>query len=161
MTIKLFKHQVDVLEQTKNKNRVAYYLDMGLGKTYVGSEKAMTFGKNILVVCQKSKVDDWFNHFRDNYECRLYDLTKKKDFENYFLDLDTYQKFGCEVPMIAIINYDLTFRRKELIKLRDFTLMLDESSLIQNESSKRSHFILKYLQPENTILLSGTPTGGK
>jgi SNF2 family DNA or RNA helicase len=39
--------------------------------------------------------------------------------------------------------------------------MLDESSLIQNEKSKRSKFILKQLKPANIILLSGTPTGGK
>ena len=45
-------------------------------------------------------------------------------------------------------------------KLKDFTLMLDESSMIQNENAKRSKFILK-LQPKNVILLSGTPTGGK
>jgi superfamily II DNA/RNA helicases, SNF2 family len=38
--------------------------------------------------------------------------------------------------------------------------MLDESSLIQNETAKRSKFILE-LNPENVILLSGTPTGGK
>ena len=38
--------------------------------------------------------------------------------------------------------------------------MLDESSLIQNENSKRSRFILG-LKPKNVILLSGTPCGGK
>lgn len=38
--------------------------------------------------------------------------------------------------------------------------MLDESSLIQNESAKRSKFVLK-MKPKNVILLSGTPTGGK
>ena len=38
--------------------------------------------------------------------------------------------------------------------------MLDESSLIQNESAKRSKFILK-MKPKNVVLLSGTPTGGK
>lgn len=27
--LKLFKHQEEVLEETKNQNRVAYYLDMG------------------------------------------------------------------------------------------------------------------------------------
>lgn len=53
------------------------------------------------------------------------------------------------------------FRRLELSKLKDFTLMLDESSLIQNEQAKRSKFILRKLQPKNVILLSGTPTGGK
>lgn len=38
--------------------------------------------------------------------------------------------------------------------------MLDESSLIQNETAKRSKFILK-MNPESTVLLSGTPTAGK
>ena len=45
--------------------------------------------------------------------------------------------------------------------MKDFTLILDESSLIQNETSKRSKFILKKLNPTNVILLSGTPIGGK
>ena len=34
--MELFKHQQEALEQTKDLNRVAYYLDMGLGKTFVG-----------------------------------------------------------------------------------------------------------------------------
>ena len=38
--------------------------------------------------------------------------------------------------------------------------MLDESSLIQNQKSKRCKFILK-MNPKNIILLSGTPTSGK
>ena len=38
--------------------------------------------------------------------------------------------------------------------------MLDESSCIKNEKSKRSKFILK-LKPKNVILLSGTPCSGK
>ena len=63
--------------------------------------------------------------------------------------------------VIGVINYELAFRRPELTKLKDFTLMLDESSLIQNEQAKRSKFILKKLKPANVILLSGTPTGGK
>ena len=44
--------------------------------------------------------------------------------------------------------------------MKDFTLMLDESSLIQNEKAKRSKFILK-LNAKNVILLSGTPSSGK
>lgn len=46
------------------------------------------------------------------------------------------------------------------MNLHDFTLMLDESSLIQNQGAKQSKFILK-LNPDNVILLSGTPTAGK
>jgi SNF2 family DNA or RNA helicase len=63
-------------------------------------------------------------------------------------------------PTVGIINYDLLWRRQELLKLEGFTLLLDESSLIQNEAAKRSKFILK-MHPANVILLSGTPTGGK
>lgn len=61
---------------------------------------------------------------------------------------------------VGVINYELAFRRKELLQLKDFTLMLDESSLIQNEQAKRSKFIMK-LNYKNLILLSGTPTSGK
>ena len=155
--MKLFPHQIDVLKQTEDKNRVAYYLDMGLGKTYVGSEKMMQLNKRVnLVICQKSKVNDWVEHFKKYYKgVFVFDLTNKKDFNDF-----VYYPLMFEI-FIGIINYELAFRRPELSKLTDFTLMLDESSLIQNECAKRSKFILKRLQPSNVILLSGTPTSGK
>lgn len=71
-----------------------------------------------------------------------------------------YRNGNKVVPSIIVINYDLIWRRPELMQLKDFTLMLDESSLIQNENSKRSRFILR-MTPKNVILLSGTPCGGK
>lgn len=153
--IKLYPHQTRVLEQTKDQNRVAYWLDMGLGKTFVGSEKIHELGASMnLIVCQKSKVQDWVDHFREFYQFYIYDLTKKSEIDLFFSD----KNFS---PKIGVINYDLIFRRPELAKLKDFTLMLDESSLVQNENSKRSRFILRRLKPQNVILLSGTPTGGK
>lgn len=155
----LFPHQKTALEMTSSQNRVAYYLDMGLGKTFVGSEKMRELGAKVnLVICQKSKIQDWCDHFKENYQCEVVDLTTLK--------IDKFESFIhlCEViphTIVGIINYDLIFRRPALAKLRDFTLILDESSLVQNETSKRSKFILKRLKPENVILLSGTPTGGK
>jgi SNF2 family DNA or RNA helicase len=131
---------------------------MGLGKTYTGSEKLMQLGASInLVVCQKSKIDDWCSHFYTNYrkEFIIFDLTKKAQYTDFFNGI-----YG-GYDVVGVINYDLLWRRPELTKLKDFTLMLDESSLIQNEKSKRSKFILKQLHPANVILLSGTPTGGK
>ncbi|MBP2654227.1 MAG: hypothetical protein H6Q73_1796 [Firmicutes bacterium] len=129
--IKLYPHQEQSLIQTKNKNRVAYYLDMGLGKTFVASEKAQELNKPALVVCQKSKIRDWVEHFRQNYNLSL-----------------------------TVINYDLIWRRPKYLEWTDFTLILDESSLIKNETAKRTKYILG-LHPANVILLSGTPTGGK
>ena len=78
--------------------------------------------------------------------------------KNYFV-LDSEHWITCE-NRVLIINYDIVWRRPKLLKLTDFTLMLDESSLITNQNAKRSAFILK-LHPENVILLSGTPTAGK
>lgn len=156
--VSLLPHQVDVLEQTKDRTKVAYYLDMGLGKTFVGSEKMVSLHTKVnLVICQKSKVDDWKEHFRIYYPMtvNVIDATKEKiDF--------IFKSIEANVsPTVIIINYELAFRRLELANLRDFTLMLDESSMIQNETAKRSKFVLKRLCPKNVILLSGTPTSGK
>jgi SNF2 family DNA or RNA helicase len=120
---------------------------MGLGKTFVGSEKMKSLNsKHNIIVCQKSKIDDWVDHYKTYYpEIKIIDYTKPK------AKLE---------PGVIIINYDLIFRRSELLRVKPFTLMLDESSLIQNESNKRSKFVLR-MEPENVILLSGTPTAGK
>lgn len=155
----LYPHQKAELEATKDFNRVAYYHDMGLGKTFVGAEKIIQLGSFInLVVCQKSKIEDWQDHFLLHYseKTTVFNLTEKSSFKEFFEATNKNYKG----QVIGIINYDLIFRRKELLKLSDFTLLLDESSLIQNEKAKRSKFVLS-LKPKNIILLSGTPTGGK
>ena len=156
--MKLFNHQSEALNLTADKNRVAYYHDMGLGKTYTGGEKLIQLGANInLVICQKSKISDWVDHFESNYpEYIVFNLTNKNDFVQFIFD----SQLGLD-NVIGVINYELAFRRPDLALLKGFTLMLDESSLIQNEQAKRSKFILKKLKPANVILLSGTPTGGK
>ena len=159
--IQLFPHQQKALDLTATHNRCAYYLDMGLGKTFVGSEKALALNSRVnLLVCQCSKVQDWLDHMVENYAVNhcwiIYDLTDKKDFSAFMAAV----KDGSPDPICGVINYELTFRRKILKSLSRFTLMLDESSLIQNETAKRSNFILG-LNPLNVILLSGTPTGGK
>ena len=58
--IKLLPHQEECLKQLEGRNRVAIYHDMGLGKTFTGAEKMIQLGAMVnLVVCQKSKVQDW------------------------------------------------------------------------------------------------------
>lgn len=153
--MKLYEHQKQALEQTEGMTHVAYYHDMGLGKTFTGSEKMMQLDAKVnLIVCQKSKVEDWITHIFDNYpDYVVYNGTKKECLQRF------YNYDGTE-KRVVVINYELAWRRPELLKMKDFTLVLDESSLIQNETAKRSKFILK-MQPKNVILLSGTPTGGK
>lgn len=113
-----------------------------------------------LVICQKSKIDDWLEHFRKYYQYEyVYNLTDKIDYNEFELLFLTLDNDGQHMH-IGVINYELAFRRPELKEMQDFTLMLDESSMIQNENAERSKFILS-LNAKNVILLSGTPTSGK
>ena len=79
--LQFMPHQEEVLNLTDDKNRCAYYLDMGLGKTFVGAEKMYLLNNTVnLIVCQKSKVDDWVDHMKTYYpEYRVMDLTKKSE----------------------------------------------------------------------------------
>lgn len=145
--MELYQHQKQVLEQIKTKNKCALYLDMGLGKTFVASEKMKELDENLtVIVCPKSVVDTWENHIKIYYP--------------------EYQVFKYKLPeqlpnkTVIIINYDLIWRRTEFKKLHDYTLILDESQFIKNSTAARTKFIVK-LDFKNLILCSGTPTRRK
>ena len=158
----LFQHQQDALTISEGLSHVAYYHDMGLGKTFTGAEKMMQLNAKInLIICQKSKVNDWLNHFVTYYFDDLsyvYDLSIKKELDQ-FIQKCTEKGYQNDIK-VGVINYDLVWRRSELVKLTGFTLMLDESSLIQNKTAKRTKCIMK-MHPTNVILLSGSPCNGK
>lgn len=147
--IKLLPHQERVLDETYEFDRVGYFLDMGLGKTFIGAEKMWELNNPYnLLICQKSKIDDWKEHFEKYYPEYKVIIYEKQPIETLPKD------------SVLIINYERSWRRPQLKQLKNFTLMLDESSMIKNENSKQSKFILE-LKPDNVILLSGTPISGK
>ena len=65
----LFKHQEKALEITKDHNRVAYYLDMGLGKTIQVISLILKLKEDkkikgqILIVCPTTLVGNWAKEF--------------------------------------------------------------------------------------------------
>lgn len=145
----LYPHQVQILADLYNYNKCAMFLEMGLGKTITGGIKSTSFNKPILIVCPKSLIQQWIEHFKDwhnNYTC--YDLTKKKQLEQFITSEQDHK--------VGVINYESAWRKPELLKLRDFTLMLDESQAISNPTSKQTKGIVK-LKFNNLVLLSGTP----
>ena len=148
----LLPHQKNVLEATKDFDHVGYFLDMGLGKTFVSSEKALGIGLNVLIVCQKSLISTWVEHYQKYYSYSVFNLTVSKEYKSFW---------ACDDKKVGIINYDLIFRRSELSNLKNYTLLLDESSLIRNEQAKRSKFILYKLHPSAVILCSGTMCNGQ
>lgn len=144
----LFDYQQQGLDNSIGKNRVAYYWDMGLGKTFVGTEKMKQLGESEnLVICQKSKVKDWIDHLREHTDYDVIDHTKSKVKET-------------RLPCVRVINYDLVWRRDFFKNWDGGTLMIDESSLIQNRRTNRTKSIMN-LRHKNLILLSGTPVSGK
>lgn len=157
----LYDFQEAGLKRLEKFNRCAFYWDMGTGKTVVGSHKAESFNNPItLIVCQKSKIKDWVDHYFENHRSRncIFDITSPSCYDLFF---KTYQNRSLfDRNLIAVINYDLLIYRPELKKLRDFTLVLDESQAIQNDSAKRTKYISK-MNPKSVVLLSGTPVDGR
>lgn len=151
--MELYDFQKEALEKVKGHKQVAFYLDMGLGKTFVGAEQMKRFGNPLnILVCQKSKVNDWMEHF----------LTHYPEYAT-FNGTETLNGLAVEGrKRVVVINYDLLIRRPVL--LDEFpdrtTLILDESSLIQNYQTKRWKTVRK-INYDNLILLSGTPVSGK
>lgn len=158
--MQLYKHQEEVLNKTESFTHVGYFLDMGLGKTFVGSEKMWELNAPVnLLICQKSKIQDWVDHFKTYYpDFLVYDLTHKT--QSIMFRQNIAAPIQEPVQVLGVINYELAFRRSYIAHISSFTLMLDESQYIQNETAKRSKFVLS-LKPQNVILLSGTPTSGK
>ena len=149
--MELYDHQKKVLEDTKEFFKCAYYLDMGLGKTITSLEKLKELRNALnLIICQKSLIGQWVDQVKESCpDYEVIDATKIKD--------------AGEIPsgkVVLIINYDLVFRRAWLNQISDFTMILDESSMIQNPSAKRTKAIIK-LRYNAVILLSGTPVSGK
>lgn len=110
-----------------------------------------------LLLCQKSKIDDWISHFKTYHPQYMVMNLRNDKTLNRFVELATSDS---KEEILGIVNYETAWRRNELLSLKDFTLMLDESSLISNDRAKQSRFVLK-LRFTNSILLSGTIASGK
>ena len=164
--MELFGYQKAALERVADRRDCAFYHDMGLGKTFTGAEKLMRdrCWQTALVVCQKSKVQDWVDHFEENYpDANVYNLTINADMTSFEWDvIDQQENHNVGGPVVGVINYDLIWRRPQLMELVCFSAMFDESSLLQNTSSKRTKAAMKLaLKANSVILLSGTPVDGK
>ena len=148
----LYKYQRDIIDKLKPYNKVALYLEAGCGKTHTSSYKAVSYNVPIIVVCPKAVIPQWVEHFKNNHpEWLRYDLSKKQQLQD-FINGEALNKVG-------VITYGLVWRRPELLKLKGFTLILDESHNICNPTSKQTKGVMK-LKFDNLILLSGTPNGG-
>lgn len=145
--LQFMPHQEEVLNLTDDKNRCAYYLDMGLGKTFVGAEKMYLLNNTVnLIVCQKSKVDDWVDHMKTYYpEYRVMDLTKKSEGVNFRTLVETKDLYDQNIQIVGVINYDLVFRRKYIAHITDFTLLINLKQIQYRNLSTTVILLIAYL----------------
>ena len=151
-SIELYHYQQDIIDKLEPYNKVALYMECGTGKTLTSSTKAVTYNVPIIIVCPKAVLLQWLEHFNNvhpNYY--TYNLTNKKQLQS-FIDSKSDLKMG-------VITYGLVWRRPELLKMKGYTLICDESHNLCNPTSKQTKGVMK-LPYENLILLSGTPNGG-
>ena len=152
----LYDFQKAGLERVRGNDNVAFYWDMGLGKTIVGTRQMLEFHRKLnLILCQKSKISDWAEYF-SNCSIENYAVSPK-DKEEDILPMLTVDR---RKPIAIIVNYELAWRRSFLGEILWGCVMLDESSIIQNDNTKIAKFCLG-LTYMNCILLSGTPCSGK
>lgn len=158
--MQLFDYQRSALDRLHGKKRVAFYHDMGLGKTFTGAQKLLDeTNAHSLVVCQKSKVTDWVDHFNENTPVAAFDASTKAGYAHLVKVIAHPNDYP---QSVFVVNYDIIYRREELTKTHWGGVIFDESSLLQNEKSKRTKAALKISQLTDVlILLSGTPTDGK
>lgn len=147
--------QIEALEQLRDRPRCAFYYGLGLGKTFMGAEKLVRgCCRHILVVCQKSKIQDWTDHFLEHYpELSVFNLRKKKDKEAFISPATNGRKVG-------IINYDQLAKLGPQLPGQGLGVIYDESSMIKNPGAGRTRAAMR-LGADELVLLSGTPVGGK
>ena len=64
-------------------------------KTFVGAEKVWQLNNAVnLVICQKSKIDDWIDHFKKYYpDYRVMNLTKKSEALTFRTSIDEMKMY--------------------------------------------------------------------
>lgn len=164
MKITLYDHQTQALARVQGHDRVLLAHGMGSGKTIEGIELLRQWGEMVnIIVCQASLVTYWVEECKKYCpEFEVFSLREKKDTQIFLRSLGY-------VRCIAVINYDLIWRREELAPKTfagiRYTMIFDESSLIQHIQSKRSKKCISMICAKggatHAVLLSGTPMNGR
>lgn len=147
--LKPYCYQQEIIFKFDGLNKIGLFLDMGLGKTLIACElfkREILGNETILIVCKKSIIDNWSKFLFSQYGKESIILNKQ----------NVHELEG----NVILTNYELLWRRPEIIKVAGINLILDEAQYIKNRNTQIGKFIGK-LCYNRIILLSGTPTGGK
>ena len=141
--ISLKAHQIKAIECMADNDQFALFMEQGTGKTLCTLThilKLLLSGeiKNCLVVCPKPVIQSWFN------------------------DINLFKPFFKKILLksLTVINYDIAWRRTEIMSGNWDCIVSDESHYIKSHTSKRTKALLKLSEkPQYKYILTGTPIG--
>ena len=169
---KPYRHQLDALEKSWNKETFAYFMEMGTGKTKVLIDNAaMLYDKGkvngILIVVPKGVIGTWYNqelpthlaaHIVSKTVLWQANINQKQQDK-----LDTLFESGHDLH-ILIMNVEAFSSEKGALFAAKFlnchkTLMaIDESTTIKNPKAKRTKNIIKLSKlSKYRRILTGSP----
>lgn len=148
-------HQKKVLPILKTWPHIAWFWEMGTGKTWLGCYKifnTLTHNKNakILIVCPNTVTSVWAKEIKKHTFLKNFVIlsgTKKKRLEF----LNDFSK------NIFIINFEgIQTVITELQEIKWSLIIIDESHKIKNHKAKQTKGILS-LSSKERMILTGTP----
>lgn len=150
--IKLLDYQEKILND-RYQDSMAFFMDMGTGKTYMASGAFEMSGcTKCIVVCLTSKIDDWYELLVEDMGYQGCRLNRGSTGNKKLLSL---MDRG-----VVIISFESSWRLPDLLKWvdADTYIIVDESHKIKNSKSKVGKFMLK-LSDKTThkAILTGTP----
>lgn len=152
MKKKLFAYQQEIVDNQKSPS-CPLFLGMGTGKTITSLHMYQKFKTSkILVICLISKLKDWQEDLLIECDIQAEILRGSSKKNN--------EKVKNNSSNAYVINFESAWRCEELLRWvdEDTTILIDESHIIKNPTSKIGKFcrLLSY-KTEHRLLLTGTP----
>ena len=150
-------HQLKALEYCKEKNEIALFMEMRLGKTKVVIDKLKETSP-VLVVAPLTVLHAWKQELEiENKSYAMVIGTKNKRKKILQQNLKHYN--ACEDTHFILINYEGVLAFPEILNENWKGVVLDESTKIKNPYAKITETLTEYIFNHDAIkiIMSGKP----
>jgi len=152
---KPWPHQKEGLIRALKQRAIGFFWEPGTGKTKVvvdwaAAENMMQHVQRVLIVCPLSVIGVWEDELAVHCPVpyHFYPFTK-----------DTKRVPRSKQLIVMVANYDVVWRRQELVEAYNPQMVIaDESHRIKKPSARRSMFFRKWRHAPYRAILTGTPT---
>lgn len=147
----LLPHQAEALTYTKDKSKIALFMEMRLGKSLVAIRWAKSkINNKILIVGPLSVLPSW--------ETELAQEQVLKDEIFWLTGFNRKKSIAIDKNGWYLVNYERLRVCPELLNYEWSTVILDESTRIRNPKAQITKLCInKFINVKNRAILSGLP----